>query len=271
MKFAVSNIALPEYDHAAELDRLAEIGIEGLEVAPSRVWRDWYKGLVPGDVDAYRRRVEAAGLRVIGLHSMFWKQETLGLFRDRETTGRTADYLVHLSRLCADLGGHTLVFGSGGARRRGALSADAAAREAAEFFIALAPRIADHGTCFAFEPLGPDDSDFINSVREAVGLVDAVDSPVLRTHLDAKALVQADEINPAIFDLARPTMAHFHANQLDLGVLRDDGGVDHRAIGIQLRRIGYDGYVSIEQRQVSADAPLADIARSAAILKEFYA
>ncbi len=50
VRFAVSNIALPAYDHATELGSLAELGLAGIEVAPSRVWQDTWKGLTAVDV-----------------------------------------------------------------------------------------------------------------------------------------------------------------------------------------------------------------------------
>ena len=37
MKFAISNIALPSYNHLEEMGRLAAIGFHGLEVTPSKV------------------------------------------------------------------------------------------------------------------------------------------------------------------------------------------------------------------------------------------
>ena len=71
MKFSISNIALPEYQHFSELMSLRELGFEGLEVAPSRVWRDTLNDASNRSVDQYRREVEAAGLKVVGLHSLF--------------------------------------------------------------------------------------------------------------------------------------------------------------------------------------------------------
>lgn len=271
MKLALSNIALPEFDHTAELDRVSELGIEGLEVSPSRVWRDWWHELTPTMVESYRRSVERAGLRVVGLHTLFWRQDHLGLFKGAEATTETLDYLEHLSGVCRDLGGTSLVFGSGRARMRGERTFDQAASETVEVFGTLSSRIADHGTFFAFEALGQNDSDFINSVVEALVVVDRLGSPTMRTHLDAKALVQADEVNQETFERAAPTAAHYHANEPDLGVLSIDGEVEHARLGDLLRGIAYDGYVSIEQRQVSAENPMDDIARSAEVLRACYA
>ena len=77
MKLASSNIALTTYDHIAQLKPLADMGISGIEIAPSRVWRDTWKGLKASDVSAYRRAIETAGLDVVGLHSLFYDQPDL--------------------------------------------------------------------------------------------------------------------------------------------------------------------------------------------------
>ena len=270
MKLAASNIALKSYDHLDDFHRLAAMGLTGLEVSPSRAREDWWHGLKPSAVDAYRTAAESAGLRVVGLHTLFWQQPDLGLFRATDARAQTLDYLTHMSRLCADLGGRSLVFGSGRARMRGALSLDDAIAETIRFFRELAPRIEGHGTCFAFEALGKQDSDFLNSVTETLRVVDGLDSPVMKTHLDAKAMVQAGEVNADCFVRARSTAVHFHANEPDLGVLSRDGEVDHAALGDLLRGISYDGFVSLEQRMVNEDDPLSDLARSTAVLKECY-
>lgn len=271
MKFAVSNIALPSYDHAAELSRLPEFGLTGLEVALSRVWEDVWHGLSASDVTGYRHAVEAAGLEVVGLHSLFWQVPELGLFADSKARGETLDFLVHLSQVCADLGGRTLIFGSGPARRRGDRSLTEANKRAIGFFAELSRRVESHGTCFCLEPLGPNEADYVNSLADALVLVDAVDHPAFRAHLDAKALTQAGEVTATALRAAAPVAAHFHANQPDLGVLEKDGDIDHAALGRLLAAIGYGGFVSIEQRMVSADDPLADIAASAAVLADCYA
>ncbi|MBX9633416.1 MAG: sugar phosphate isomerase/epimerase [Magnetospirillum sp.] len=270
MKLAVSNIALPPYDHHSALQQLPSLGLSGLEVAPSRVWHDTWKQLSNAQVDAYRHLVEGAGLKVLGLHSLFWDQPQLGLFKGPEARAQSVEFLVHLSGVCRDLGGHTLVYGSAPARRRGDLPLEAAMAEAKSFFAEVAEAIADHGTCICIEPLSTAEADFIHSVSEAMAIVEHVGLPSLRTHLDAKALIAAGEDNIEVFRTAAPSVAHFHANQPDLGVLRQDGEVPHARFGALLREIGYDRYVSIEQRMLNPDAPLADVAASAAVLRACY-
>ena len=268
-RFAVSNIALPAFDHTSDLERLGELGLHALEIAPSRVWRDTWKQLTTIEVSDYRRRIENAGLGVVGLHSLFYDQPDLGLFKDPAARAESLDFLEHLSKVCRDLGGRTLIYGGG--RKRGDLAADEAKAEAVAFFRELSARVEGHGTCFCFEPLGPDDSDFINSGLESLAIATEVASPALMVQLDAKALVENAEANIETFRTVQPMLVHFHANEPGLAVLGSSGQVDHAALGAMLRDIGYDGYVSIEQRMLNDADPLADVAASTNVLKKCYA
>ena len=269
MKFATSNIALTPYNHTAELSAAAELGLTGLEVAPSRVWRDSWKGLKATDVDAYRGEVEGANLQVIGLHSLFYDQPDLGMFGDKENRAKTLEFMVHLSKLCRDLGGHTLIYGGG--RQRGNIPSEEAFTRCIDFCGELCALIEGHGTAYCFEPLGPQKMDFINSVNDSIRIVEAVNNPSIRVQLDAEALHDNDEINDQIFTAAKPYLLHVHANEPGFSVLGSSGYVDHMAIGNHLRTIEYDGYVSIEQRMLNEKAPLADLAQSISILKKCYA
>lgn len=266
--FAVSNIALSAYDHADELKQLAALGISGLEVAPSRRWRKTWRGLKSADVTAYRREIEAAGLQVVGLHSLFFDHPELGLFKEPAARAETLDFLEHLSGVCRDLGGRTLIYGGG--RRRGDLPAADARRETVAFFSELCIRIEAHGTCFCFEPLGPKDTDFINSALESLSIAQEINHPAVRVQLDAKALFENNEAIAATFAAVAPMLVHFHANEPGLNVLGSSGSIDHAALGAMLRDIDYQGFVSIEQRMLHADAPMADVALSAHVLRNCY-
>ena len=219
-------------------------------------------------MEDYRKAVESAGLRVIGLHSLLYDQPGLALFGGGGQRRETMDFMEHLSRVCRDLGGRTLIWGSG--RKRGNVPLEDANKTAVDFFRQLCPKIADHGTCFCFEPLGPDDADFINSALDSLDIVRAVDHPALRVQLDAKALAANDESDIATFRAVADHLVHFHANEPGLGVLGTSGDIDHGLLGRNLKDIGYGGAVSIEQRLVNDADPIADVAASAAVLKEHY-
>jgi sugar phosphate isomerase/epimerase len=268
MKFAASNIALTAYNHSEELMRLPDMGLIGLEVAPSRVWQDSWAGLTPRAVETYRGEIEQAGLKVVGLHSLFYDQPELGLFRDGDARARTLDFMEHLSKLCRDLGGRTLIYGGGRWRRE--LPLEDAFAEAVEFFAELIPRIQSHGTIYCFEPLGPTGSDFINSVLESISIVESLDHPSLRVQLDAKALAETGEMKAEIFKAAQPYLVHVHTNEPDMGILGTSGDIDNHLMAHLLKDIGYDQYISIEQKMIGEDAPLEALKQSAKILTECY-
>ena len=268
MKLAVSNIALSAYRHEEELKSLPGMGFLGLEVAPSRVWKNTWQGLSPKSVERYRNEVENAGLSIVGLHSLFYDKPELGLFRDTETRRSTLDFMVHLSKLCRDLGGKTLIYGAGRWRRN--LSINDAITQSLDFFSDLIPRIEDHKTIFCFEPLGPMDTDFINSAYHSISFVNRVNHPAMRVQLDAKALVSNGEMKFETFKAAAPFLVHVHVNEPDLGILGTSGQVNNQEMANLLRNINYEGYVSIEQKMIGRKAPLVALRQSAKILKECY-
>ncbi len=267
-RFALSNIALTAFDHIPELTTVTELGITRLEVAPSRVWEDTWHDLTPAMVTSYRRDVEAAGLEILGLHSLLFDQKDMGLFADTEGRARVLDFMTHLSAVCRDLGGHTLIWGAG-RWRHGRTLVDANAY-AIDFFQDLDARVRDHGTCFCFEPLGPKDSDFLNSVIDAKDLVEALAVPSVGLQLDAKGIVENGEMTAEIAEIAKPYLKHVHVNEPGLGILGTTGEIDHAAFAAILNGIGYDGFISIEQRMVDPTDALGPVRQSAAYLTSVY-
>lgn len=268
IKYAVSNIALPAYRHQPELGALADLNLQGLEVAPSRVWTDTWKGLSASQVRSYRKMVNDVGLQVVGLHSLFYDHPELGLFREPEIRTETLDFLVHLSKVCRDLGGRTLIYGGG--RSRNQWAEQRAYDEAIEFAGELCHRIQEHGTCFCFEPLGPYETDFIHSAYDSMKIVEAVNHPALQVQLDAKALKANGEATLSTFQGVRERLVHYHANEPGLGPLGSTNEIDHERLGECLRIVNYSGYVSIEQRMMDESNPIADIVNSVNKLGMYY-
>jgi sugar phosphate isomerase/epimerase len=265
---SISNIALPAYEHSADLSKLAEIGYGGLEVAPSRVWEDTWKGLSNESVTRYRSQIENAGLTVVGLHSLVFDHPELQLFGDVGSTSNTLQFMIHLSSVCRDLGGKTLIWGGG--RRRGNVPPEDAFKRAVEFMITLCDKTAEHGTTFCFEPLGPSDSDFINSVLDAKEFAETVNRPNHRIQIDAKALVENDEIDLNIFNAVASEIVHFHANEPGLVVIGRTNTVDHARIGEMLRGVHYNGFISAEQRMLSETTYIEDARESFVALEKNY-
>ena len=246
MKFAICN----ETFHDWPLDRAcrfaAQCGYRGIEVAPFTL------GARAGDVSPRQREeicrlAYAAGLEVIGLHWLLAKTDGFHLTdKDPAVRKQTADYLVELVRLCGDLGGRVMVFGSPQQRNLadGMTKADGLAY-AAEVLAAVVPELAARGVVLAIEPLGPQETNFLTTAAEAMELIQRIGSPQVRLHLDCKAM--ATEAAPMV-DLIRqyhPWLAHFHANDPN----RQGpgfGALDFVPILRTLDEVGYDGWVSVE-------------------------
>jgi sugar phosphate isomerase/epimerase len=192
-------------------------------------------------------QAEKAGVEIVALHWLLAKTEGFHLTApDAGVRRKTAEYLGELARFCGDLGGRVLVFGSPDQRNLlpGVSRADAT-RYAADVLRSVVPALEDAGVVFALEPLGPEWTDFLRNAAEAVELARMVDSPLVRLHLDCKAM--SSETVP-IVDLIvrhRDRLVHFHANDPN-GQGPGSGELDFVPILKTLEEIGYEGWVSVE-------------------------
>jgi sugar phosphate isomerase/epimerase len=246
MRYAICNETFEGWPHERVCRYVADLGYQGLELAPFT--------LAPRitDVTADRRRelreqAERCGLTIIGLHWLLAKTTGLQLTSaDAAVRKATADYLVELARCCRDLGGSLLVFGSPAQRRVPAgATKEEATGYALDTFSRAAPAFADCGVTLCLEPLSPPEADFINTAAEGVELLDRLDHPNFKLHLDVKAM--STEQVPATELIRRHAArtAHFHANDPNLRG-PGFGATDFVPIFRSLRESGYSGWVSVE-------------------------
>lgn len=266
MKFALSNTALPARNHVDLLPCLGEMGFAGLEAAPAQIWSDTWRGPTSASVVAYRHAAQAAGLEIVGLHALLDGQEGLGIFRDAAAIQRTEDFLVHLSAVCRDLGGRTLILDGG--RQLYSVTHDQAWLKCHAFLERLLPRIEDHGTMLCFEPLGSAQAGFCHTARECRIMATAVDHPAFGLQLNSSALTENGESGHAIFSAIYGRLEHFTINEPGRVPLGESGRVDHAAMRRHLSASGYSGWVSVQQRV--ANEPLAALTETARFLEQYY-
>jgi sugar phosphate isomerase/epimerase len=266
MRFAICN-ELFEPAPLAEVARTcAALGYEGLELAPFTLGRE------PAELSATQRRqlrheVEDAGLKVVGLHWLLARTTGFHLTAlDPAVRQRTAARLAELAHLCRDLGGELLVLGSPQQRSLppGMTHAEGM-RLAAETLTQLLPALERYQIDLCLEPLGPSETNFLNTCAEALSLAQSVNHPRLRLHLDVKAM--ATEAVP-ITDLIRqygPQARHFHANDPNRRG-PGFGALDFTPIFASLREAGYSGWVSVEVFDYTPD-PLTIARESLATMR----
>ncbi len=232
----------------------AELGYEGLELAPFTLDPSGVGALGPAELRAARRAVERAGLEVVGLHWLLVGPPGLELVSTaRDVRERTSAYLVRLAEICAELGGRVLVLGSPRQRNLApGLDRAAGLALAASTLQAAVRRAEDLGVRWSLEPLPAEETNFLNTLRECLDLDAALGAGrALGVQLDVKSLCAeaTDPTQPA--EVVRrhaahaARFAHVHANDRNRGG-PGSGDVVLAPLVAELRRLGYAGWVSVE-------------------------
>jgi sugar phosphate isomerase/epimerase len=95
------------------------------------------------------------------------------------------------------------------------------------------------------EPLSSSMTDYINLPEEGARLVEEINHPNFRMILDTYSMsCNKVDMGKAIEQYGKYT-AHFHIND-DNESWPGSGGIDYEPVASALRKINYDGYVSVE-------------------------
>lgn len=253
MKYAICNETFEGWSHERICSRVAELGYTGLELAPFT--------LAPriSEVSAQRRaelrrQAATAGIQLIGLHWLLARTEGYHLTSpDAGVRQRTGEYLAELARAAADLGGNILVLGSpmqrnipNGVTRA---QADDFARHTLSYCLNT---LEQSGVYLCLEPLGPSETNYLNTAAEAVTLIRRLGHPFVKLHLDVKAMSTESQPVPEIIRANREFLFHFHANDPNRRG-PGFGDTDFKPIFAALRDVGYTGWVSVEVFDYSPD------------------
>lgn len=246
MRYAICNETFGDWPLERACAVAAECGYTGIEIAPFTLGRR------AGDISEAERcqlrdAISAAGLDCVGLHWLLAKTDEFHVTHpDAGVRGRTAAYLGDLARLCRDLGGRVLVFGS--PKQRSLLpgvTLAAAHDHLAEVFSRVVPVLEETDTVVALEPLTDAETDVLNTAAEACALIERIGSPHVRLHLDVKAMAGEDAPAPEVIRANALQLEHFHANDTNL-MGPGFGAVDFAPIFQALADVQYQGWVSVE-------------------------
>jgi sugar phosphate isomerase/epimerase len=267
VKLAVSNLAWGPERQAEAFALLAGLGVDGVEVAPTRI-ADW-EAITPALLAGFRAELTAAGLRASSLQAIFYGCPEAQLLGDAAGFARMRTQIARVAEIGFALGARVAVFGAPRNRGKGGLPDGEAAALGAERLRVLGEIVAPAGLTLGMEPVpGHYGGDFLTRAGETLAMVRAVDHPGIGLHLDSGCvLLGGDAIGAAIAEGAA-ALVHMHMAEPDLAGFAAPVA-DHAGAGRALREIGYDRWLAIEMREVPG-AALAEVATAVAVARAAY-
>ncbi len=246
MNFAICNEIFQGWKIKEVFTYASKLGYGGVEIAPFTLANS-VTDISNADREEIRRSAAKSGIQIAGIHWVLVKPEGLHMnCADVTVRERTATYFYDLVDFCADIGGKVMVVGS---PRQRSLTAGVSFAEAwnrtVSTFESAVKRAEARDVTICFEPLGPAETNFVNTAAEAIRLATQVSSPNFKIILDVKAMSTESKAIPQIIRESWPYFAHFHANDKNLKG-PGFGEIDFVPIAAGLKEVGYKGFVSVE-------------------------
>ena len=253
MRFAICNETYQDEPLERVCEDVASCGYHGLEVAPFTLAGDPSK-LSEAEAKRVGDVIRAAGLDPVGFHWLLLKPEGLHLTTPDDVVRRkTVDFVKHLGRRCADMGGKVMVWGSPDQRNIGENAYEDCFKRATDAVREISEECGKVGVTIAMEPLSRSITDFLRTAEETIRLIEAVGHPACRLHLDVRAMSDEEKPIPQIIAESRKYIAHFHANDANSRG-PGTGDIDFVPVIAALRSAEYDGYLSVEVFDYKPDA-----------------
>ena len=257
-RLALCNEVLVPWTFEAQCAYASRLGYRGLEVAPFTLADD-PAAITDAQAAAWRRMASDHGLAISGLHWLLVKPDGLSISSpDPKVRERTVDFVRRLVDLCALLGGTYLVHGSPAQRNptAGQSLEDALAR-ATDCWIAAGEHAGQAGLAYCVEPLSADQTPVVNTIAQAMRIVEGANLPGLRTMLDTSSAARSeDEPIERLVDRWWPSGKLAHVQLNDRNRRGPGQGADRfGAVLAALRRHGYDGWIAMEPFDYQPDGP----------------
>jgi len=247
MKFALCNEMFEGRPMAEICATAKRLGYHGIEIAPFTLSSS-AEDITANQIKETRQIIEDQELEVVGLHWLFAGPTGLHITTDDDKIrARTKEYLSLLLDLCSGLGGNVLVLGSPKQRsiEEGQTKEDCWDR-AVELLGSVLDKAGRLGLTICIEPLSPVETNFINTVSEAMQMVRQINHPNFKIHLDVKAMCSEERPVPDIIRSVQvEDIGHFHVNDPNLygpGM----GDLDYEPIAAAIRDVGWDEWLSVE-------------------------
>lgn len=258
MKLSLCNEVIRGLDFSRQCALAAELGYEGLELAPFTLGDDAHRMSADRRAEI-RRAASDAGIAVSGLHWLLVAPKELSITTaDKAVWEQTVEVMRRLIGLCADLDGDYLVHGSPAQRKIGGEpDSKAAAERGIAAWASIAEDAARARVVYCIEPLARVETDFVNTLDEAAAIVRRIDSPAVRTMLDTSSAAQTETAPvDALVRRWLPTGLIAHVQLNDRNRQGPGQGEDRFAPVLKaLTDCNYAGWLAMEPFQYRPDGP----------------
>ena len=256
--FSLCNEVLQPLSFEAQCQYAASLGYVGLEVAPFTLCED-PQDLTIEQARTFKHIAQSHGLQITGLHWLLVKPEGLSITSsDLSIQQKTRAFIHHLCAICAAMGGQYLVHGSPKQRLiEGWQSYADALSLATQFFAQAAQSANELGVTYCIEPLSVDQTPLINTLEQAISIVEEVNHPALKTMLDTSSAGLAEAVPIAdLIDQFFPSghIAHVQLNDPNRRG-PGQGDMEFGPILRALKRNNYQGAIAIEPFDYQPDGP----------------
>jgi D-psicose/D-tagatose/L-ribulose 3-epimerase len=246
-RFSVCNEVFEQTPFPQAVQKIKALGYEGIEIAPFTL-ADSPEAITAPQRAEYRRILAEENLAFVGLHWLM--VSPLGLHvttPDSALRKQSWQHIRHLIDLCGDLGeGGVMVFGSPKQRNTtGGMSPAEAKTIFTGELAKVAPQAEERGVRILVEALPANQSDVINTLDEAVGIVEAIGSPAVQTMFDTHNAVDETKPHAEVIRKYFDYIAHVHVNEVD-GQEPGTGDYDFAPVLQVLSELEYRGWISLE-------------------------
>jgi D-psicose/D-tagatose/L-ribulose 3-epimerase len=249
-KYAFCNEILEDISWPEQCEIIGSAGYKGVEIAPFTLVEEGVQELGAAKRRQMVQDMSNAGIECAGLHWLFVAPPKGLHFTtpDNNVRQRSVEYLVKLIDFCGDMGGEVMIFGS--PNQRGTTQG-ATVQEALNIYIDGLAQVADHaqqrGVMILVEPLPGSATDVVNTMSEAMYVVNKIGHPAISTMFDFHNTL--DESEP-LHELVRKyydNIEHVHFQNMD-GTLVTTDAIPQKFIPVfeVLKENGFEKWVSLE-------------------------
>jgi sugar phosphate isomerase/epimerase len=241
-RLSISNLCLNNDEFFVELEKLRDIGICGIEIAPTKIWGNLSKETLV-KAKALNGKLNDMGIQVSGIQSLLYGLPDVQILQ-RSNWSQIYMKLNQMFEVASVLDAKIAVFGSPKNRLRGQLHQEEADVIASEFFNGAEPSLKSNGLRLALEPNAPQyGADYLTTYSEVNRLEKLIDSSFIGSQIDTGCLDMVGINSATALESHLPIHIHISAPNLASPLT---SAIDYVEVSQSINRSEYHGWVVLE-------------------------